>query len=103
MANNIIEPSQSPWRAQVLVATSAQGKQRLVIDYSQTINRYTLLDAYPLPNINCQIEQIAKYNVFTCLDLQSDYYQIPIRPEERKYTAFEGNGNLYQFRRIPSE
>ena len=46
---DIIEPARSPWRAQVLVVKQGE-KKRLVIDYSVIINRFTLLDAYPLPN-----------------------------------------------------
>ena len=51
MKEGIIEKSNSPWRAQVVVVkdTHVQGKKRLAIDYSQTINRFTLLDVYPLP------------------------------------------------------
>lgn len=101
LKDDIIEPSKSPWRAQVLVAGGGHSKKRLVIDYSQTINRFTYLDAYPLPNMNNMVEEIAKYEVFTCLDLKSAYHQIPIKPHERQYTAFEADGNLYQFTRIP--
>ena len=50
--DGVIEPSYSPWRAQVLVTKNERHKRRMVIDYSQTVNRYTLLDAYPLPNID---------------------------------------------------
>ena len=46
LAADIIEPSQSPWRAQVLVIDQGL-KKRLVIDYSATINKFTQLDAYP--------------------------------------------------------
>jgi len=101
LKDDIIEPSTSPWRAQVLVAGGGHSKRRLVIDYSQTINRFTYLDAYPLPNMHDMIEEIAKYEVFTCLDLKSAYHQVPIKPQERRYTAFEADGNLYQFTRIP--
>ena len=52
LKEGVIEPSYSPWRAQVLVARDEHHKPRMVVDYSQTINRYTLLDAYPLPNID---------------------------------------------------
>ena len=48
LGEGIIEPSNSPWRAQVVVARNENHKKRMVIDYSQTINRFTLLDAYPL-------------------------------------------------------
>ena len=58
---DIIEPSNSPWRAQVLVVTNDRQKRRLVIDYSQTINRFTSLDAFPLPRINEIVNKIANY------------------------------------------
>ena len=45
LSDNIIEPSFSPWRARVFVAKDGRHKPRMVVDYSQTINRYTLLDA----------------------------------------------------------
>lgn len=73
----------------------------MVIDYSDTINRFTELDAYPIPSISKIVEEIARYNVFTTLDLKSAYHQIPISKEDRKFTAFEANGKLYQFTRLP--
>ena len=98
---NIIQPSNSPWRAQVLVSHNGQGKRRMVVDYSQTINRFTHLDAFPLPRIDHMIEKIARYKFFSTLDLKSAYHQVPIRESDQIYTAFEACGRLYQFRRIP--
>nr|XP_037870350.1 uncharacterized protein LOC119629239 [Bombyx mori] len=101
IAEGVIEESKSPWRAQVLITKSETHKKRLVIDYSQTINRYTELDAYPLPNIEDLVSKVANNTIFSLIDLKNAYHQIPILPEERKFTAFEALGNLYQFRRIP--
>jgi hypothetical protein len=98
---NVIEESMSPWRAQVLVTKTENHKKRLVIDYSQTINRFTLLDAYPLPNINDLVTKVAQYSIYSTIDLQNAYHQIPIHEEERDYTAFEAAGRLYHFRKIP--
>ena len=98
LMENIIEPSQSPWRAQVLVTSNANHKRRMVVDYSRTINRFTLFDAYPLPRINELVEKISHYDIFTTVDLKSAYHQIPIREDEKAFTAFEACGNLYQFR-----
>ncbi|KRY49099.1 Retrovirus-related Pol polyprotein from transposon gypsy [Trichinella britovi] len=101
LAENIIEESCSPWRAQALVVTSDNHKKRMVIDYSQTINRFTLLDAYPLPKISDMVQAISKYRFFNTVDLKSAYYQIPINARDKPYTAFEADGRLYQFKRIP--
>jgi hypothetical protein len=51
LEEGVIEPSNSPWRAQAFVVKGEHHKPRMVIDYSQTINRFTMLDAYPLPKI----------------------------------------------------
>ena len=65
----IIEPSQSPWRAQVVVTKDENHKKRLASDYSQKINRFTQLDAFPLPRISDTVNEIAQYKVFSTLDL----------------------------------
>ena len=97
----MIKESKSPWRAQALVVTTENHKKRMVIDYSQTINRFTLLDAYPLPNIEELVSEVSKFSFFSTVDLKSAYHQIPIKEEEKPFTAFEASGSLYQFCRIP--
>ena len=47
LREGIIEPSNFPWRAQVLVTTNENHRKRMVIDYSETIDLCTQLDAYP--------------------------------------------------------
>ena len=71
LAQGIIEPSWSPWRAQVLVTKDERHKRRMVIDYSQTIHRFTELYAYPLPRIDQQVNELAKCKWFSTLDLKS--------------------------------
>ena len=54
----IIKPSKSSRK--VLITKDESHKRRMVIDYSQTVNRFTNLDAYPLHRIDDQINEIAK-------------------------------------------
>ena len=99
-----IEPSNSPWRAQPLVVDNGKKKQ-ICIDYRQTINLFTHLDAYPLPSISSIVNQVAKWK-HTCistLDLKSAYHQIQIRPKDRPYTAFQSGSELYQSKVMPSQ
>ena len=44
----------------MVVTKDENHKKRLVIDYSQTINKFTLLDAFPLPRINDLIKDITQ-------------------------------------------
>jgi hypothetical protein len=101
LKEGIIEPSKSPWRAQVVVTKDKNHKKRMAIDYSQTINKFTLLDAFPLPRINELVNQIAQYRVFSTIDLRSAYHQVPLKNDDKPYTAFEARGCLYQFTRLP--
>ena len=94
---DIIEPARSPWRAQVLVVKQGE-KKRLDIDYSVTINRFTLLDTYPLPNIEDLVNRIARDKHFSSIDLRLAYHQVPLLAEERHYTAFEADGQLFQYK-----
>ena len=61
-----------------------------------------MLDAYPLPRIDDQINEISKYKYFGTIDLKSAYYQIPISETDRPYTAFEAAGGLWQFKVVPN-
>lgn len=99
--SDIIEPSSSPWRAQVLVTTNQRHKKRMVIDYYQTITKYTYLDAYRQKRVDDRAEKVSQYEYFSSLDLQSASHQILLKQNEKPFTAFDVAGNLYQFKRIP--
>ena len=103
LSEGIVEISSSPWHAQVVVAKNPlnQHNKILCIDYFQTINQYTDLDAYPLPQIDDMVNNLAAYKVYSTFDIKSAYDQVPIKESDRKYTGFEANGRLYQFCRIP--
>ena len=96
-----IEPSQSPWLAQVVVIKDENDKKLLVIDYLQTTNRFTQLDAFSLPKIIVTTNEIVQYKVFSTLDLQSACHHITLKSEAKPCTAFKGKGGLYQCTRLP--
>lgn len=76
-------------------------KKRMCVDYLQRVNQYIELDAYPLRQIDEMVNRLVQYNVFSTFALKSGYHQTPIKESDRKYTAFETSGDLYQFCRIP--
>ena len=73
----------------------------MIIDYSQSINRFTELNAYPITRIDEQINRITRGKVYFTLDLKSAYYQIYLSENEKPFTAFEGNRKSYQYSRLP--
>ena len=46
------------------------------------------------------VNRVAENHYFSKIDLKSAYHQIPIKPADRPYTAFEEEGNLCQFSRL---
>ncbi|XP_068229568.1 uncharacterized protein [Palaemon carinicauda] len=72
LAEGVIEDSISPWRAQVVVVKDSFNwhEKRMCVDYSQTINLYTELDAYPLPRIDTMVNELSTYCVFSAFDLK---------------------------------
>lgn len=101
LQESIIETLTLPWRVHVLLTTNDRHKRRMVVGYSQTINRYTLVDVCPLPRTYEVASKTSRYAVFNALNLRSDYYQIAIAKRGRLYTAFGACGRLYQFGRTP--
>ena len=101
LAENIIEPSNSPWQAEVITANENSNK-RLCIDCSQTINRFTHLDVQLLPRIDNQVNEIANFKIFSSLIWKVHIIRYHCLPRIRLiYIAFEASGKLYQFTHMP--
>ena len=78
------------------------GEIRLCVDYRE-LNKKTTRDAYSLPLPNEVQDCLAGSSIFSTLNLQSGYWQIPVHPKDREKTAFSpGPGmGLFQFCRMP--
>ena len=83
-----------------MVVNQSNVKKRLCVDYSVTINRYTYLDAYPLPRIDEVINKVAQDTFYSSLDLKSAYHQVSLALEKRSMTAFEADGRRFQYCRL---
>lgn len=96
----VIEPSQSPYSFPLVLAPKKNGELRPCIDYRQ-LNLKTVKDVYPLPRIDDTLDALHGAKYFTCLDLKSGYWQVPIAPEDRPKTAFTVPRGHFQFRVMP--
>lgn len=47
------------------------------------------------------VNEIAQYQVFSTIDLQGVYHEVPLKGEDIPYTAFKAQNNLYQFTCVP--
>lgn len=69
----------------------------MVVDYSQSVNHLSLLNAYLLLKIDKLADNVAQYRFFNTNDLKfASYHQVLIS-EDKFYPAFEICDQLYQF------
>ena len=80
--NDVIEESISQCRSQCVVVKQKGNNVRLCIDYLQSVNQYTELDALPLPRIDELINELSKHRFFSKYDLKNAYNQIPLHPND---------------------
>ena len=97
LAEKVIEPVSSPYSSQPSIQTKKNGTMRFCVDYRR-LNDLTIDAAQPLPVIHQTLKDLGQAKIFSTIDLKSGYWQIPLHPNSRKYTAFatptEGNINF---------
>ena len=65
------------------------------------LNKVTVGDNYPLPNILDIMDKLGGAVYFSVFDLVSGFQQIPMAEEDKWKTAFSTPQGHYQFRRMP--
>ena len=96
----VIKPSQSPWASPIVVVDKKDGTKRFCVDY-RAVNKILKKNSYPLPRIDDVLANLQGSQYFTCLDLRSGYWQIPVDEMSQDITAFTCFAGLYSFRKLP--
>ena len=100
LENEVIRPSSSPWMSPVVLVKKKDSSIRFCVDFRK-LNEVTRKDTYPLPRIDEMLDKLHNATIFTTLDLQSGYWQIPIVEEDKEKTAFSAGQGLYEFNVMP--
>ena len=100
LKRNIIEPSISPYNSPVVIVKKKDGTNRFCIDF-RGLNRQTTFDAEPMPDADKIFSKLATHTIFSKLDLSKGYWQVPLTPSSKVFTAFQSPKGLFQFRVMP--
>lgn len=102
LKNNLIEESYSPFAAPVTLAfkKGENKRSRLCIDFRE-LNKIVVPQAQPFPLIDDLIIKTRNCKYFTTLDINSAFWSIPLRVEDRSKTGFVTQDGHFQWTCLP--
>ena len=100
LASGVVEPSNSPYCAPLLLVRKSDGSNRPVVDF-RLLNKATVFNAEPMPNPEAIFASLCGDKFFSKLYFSKGYWQIPMSDEDKEKTAFSSSLGLLQFRRMP--
>jgi hypothetical protein len=100
LEEGVTRPSKSPYASPAFLVPKNGGKFRLVVDYRK-VNSKIVFDSYLMSTIDQALEQFGGTVIFSVLDLNSAYYQIPLSMNSQRITAFCTPFGLFEFNKLP--
>ena len=100
LKKDVITPSKSPWASGIVLVKKKDSNKRFCVD-CRRLNDVTIIGAYPLPRIDESLDQTAGSRWFSCLDMNTGYWQVKLDPEDRKRSAFISRKELFEFKVLP--
>lgn len=101
ISDGILRPSKSQWSSPLhVVPKKDSASYRPVGDY-RALNSVTKPDRYPLPNMNTLSYHLYNSQIFSKLDLQRAYHQIPMHSDDVAKTAVTTPFGLYEYLSMP--
>ena len=95
-----IQPSTSPYKSPAIFVREKEGDLRLCVDY-RGLNKQTIKNKYPLPQIEDLLDRVHGAIVFTKLEMRSGYHQVRVATNDIPKTAFKTRYGLYEFLVMP--
>ena len=95
-ADKIRETFHSPWASPLCLLSKKDKSLRITVDYG-LLNKVTQRVAYPFPYPEEIFAKLARARYLTVINLTSGYYQVPLDPASRKFTAFMCSRGYFEY------
>ena len=90
----------TPWCAGMVVVPKKTGAVRICVDL-KPLNESVLREVHPIPRVDEALAQLTGATIFSKLDANSGFWQIPLSSESRPLTTFITPFGRYHFNKLP--
>ena len=90
----------TPWCSGIVPIPKKSGAVRICVDL-KALNESVLREVYPLPTVDDLLGQLTGATIFSRLDANSGFWQIPLCPESRLLTTFITPCGRFCFNKLP--
>jgi hypothetical protein len=97
--HDVIEPSNSPWSANLVAAKKKGGKVRWCVDWRR-LNAVTRKDSYPMPTVQDNMARLAGSTIFSGVDMAGAFHCVEMDKRDKEKTAFSTPFGSYQQKRL---
>ena len=96
--SKVKEPT--PWCAGMVVVPKKSGAVRICVDL-KALNENVLRETHPIPKVDDTLAQLTEAAVFSKLDANSGFWQIPLSDQSKLLTTFITPFGRYAFNKLP--
>ena len=90
----------TPWCAGMVVVPKKSGSVRICVDF-RPLNEHVLREVHPLPKVDETLAQLTGAKVFSKLDTNCRFWQIPLADSSRHLTTFITPYGRFCFNKLP--
>jgi len=90
----------TPWCAGMVAVPKSSGSIRICVDL-KPLNQSVRRQVFPLPTVDEVLSKLSGAKLFSKLDANSGFFQIPLAPSSRPLTTFITPFGRYHFNKLP--
>lgn len=94
LSADVIEPTQSDWASPIVIAPKKDGITRFFVDCRKHIE-VSIPESYPITLMDYCVDILGNYSVYSVLDANWGYWQMPIAEEDHEKATFANHRGAF--------